>query len=396
MFNPLGDGPVDASLVLLHALASGIGAADSLDDACAAFSTVLAAWPGTPISQGVVALWTVAGVAVGVQIRLIDPQTAYLRRRGNLLILAALVTGSLKTYFGRSANSLRPWGDRNGGDVVGAPSVVNRSPHDGPRLVQAVVVDHLVHIRGLAVANKDALAPPRPHVAVGVVLRSFSRELVEHGLGKAHHLLAKWPAADARPRGQAVLASHRRVQDERRVLQQPRDDRVRDGDVLAQPCLEAQFESSEQSSQHHDAHFGRSIRLGVIFRWLFAGELLEVLELDLRDLDHAGNEGLQRRLIVGLEDGGDVAEPLEVVRDEPGHVVLLICALAWDDMSHHDLRLGTPEHNALHDVATPPRLLRRRVALFGHRRFKLLSLLQATLGDVEVVQADQRDDRSHP
>ena len=76
------------------------------------------------------------------------------------------------------------------------------------------------------------------------------------------------------------------------MFEEPRDDCVSDRDVLLQTRLKAELERPEQPADHPHADLRRAVRLRVVLSGLLLRQLLEVLELDLRDVGDALDESL--------------------------------------------------------------------------------------------------------
>ena len=57
------------------------------------------------------------------------------------------------------------------------------------------------------IAQEDAFEPPRPHVAVRVVERSFGRQLVQDLLAETQNVLREIPAFDPEPWRESIFTS---------------------------------------------------------------------------------------------------------------------------------------------------------------------------------------------
>ena len=59
--------------------------------------------------------------------------------------------------------------------------------------------------------------------------------------------------------------------------------------------------------------------------------------LDANHLESVLDEGLEKGLVVGLQDEFGVADPQDVIAYEVGHPAILVQAFAWDDVSQDQL-----------------------------------------------------------
>ncbi len=115
----LGDVAVEALLVGLDAPLARVGLRHRLDDTGSACSTVLSARPCPAISQGMGALRTSFGVAVVVELLLIDPQPLRGGRGCRLGRSDWLIHWRSKSYLGLMALVLGPRGDFDPGEGLG-------------------------------------------------------------------------------------------------------------------------------------------------------------------------------------------------------------------------------------------------------------------------------------
>ena len=92
---------------------------------------------------------------------------------------------------------------------------------------------------GAVVSDKYTFATLRSHVSLWIVVGAFRGMLVEDALAKPNHGLAECSATHSFPCREAVGASDKRVEEQRRVLHDPCDHWMADGDLHVDPGFEA-------------------------------------------------------------------------------------------------------------------------------------------------------------
>jgi hypothetical protein len=71
--------------------------------------------------------------------------------------------------------------------------------------------------------------------------------------------------------------------------------------ALADPGLEAQPQGTEEASNQHDSDLDASVGLGVVGGWPLSVDVVNVSGLDTNDFQTAGDERLQRWLVIAFE-----------------------------------------------------------------------------------------------
>ena len=186
LLDVLGDVAVQLELVVVQPAPPARRLTDGLEDPGATRIAVADTALGLAVALGVVALLAALGVAMRREVALIDPEApesllggracrVILLRRRRLLEPDSDV-GALPLAPGRGLDLGESWL---------APAVCEGASRQRSRGGRAVLGRGEVRVAGALVADEDRLEPPGAHVAVGVVARPLTRQLVEHALAEA-------------------------------------------------------------------------------------------------------------------------------------------------------------------------------------------------------------------
>ncbi len=182
----LGDVAVYLELVVLQPAPPARRLADSLEDPGAARVAVAGTALGLAVALGVVTLLAALGVAMRRQVTLVDPEapeSSFGGRGCRAVVLRRRCL--LETDPDVRALPLAPGRGLDLGERRLAPSIREGPPHQRPRGGRALLGHEAVRVAGALVADEDRFPPSGAHVAVWVVARPLTRQLVEHALAEA-------------------------------------------------------------------------------------------------------------------------------------------------------------------------------------------------------------------
>ena len=160
-------------------------------------------------------------------------------------------------------------------------------------------------------------------------------------------------------RRSAIVALLAPVDQVPRVLDHPRDQGVPHGTSETQLALKSRANRAELTFQQLHTDFCTSIRLRVVFRWVFLQQLWNPLNPQLP-------EGLAQQLedgwlVVALEDELRIAQPLDVLDNAVDREAVLVNALVRHHVPEHGLTLVVTHDEYFHGA-----LARRLEPLLVH------------------------------